>query len=93
VSDRDLDVVVLGATGVTGRRVARYLAERSAGTYLRWAAAVRDPRKLERLLAEDGVSAPETIVADIGDPGSLLALGLVATALALRRCRPSASAS
>jgi len=27
VSERDLDVVVLGATGVTGRRVAAYLAE------------------------------------------------------------------
>jgi short subunit dehydrogenase-like uncharacterized protein len=74
VSDRDLDVVVLGATGVTGRRVAAYLAERSAGTDLRWAAAARDPGKLQRLLAEDGVSAPETIVADVGDPGSLLAL-------------------
>ena len=27
MSERDLDVVVLGATGITGRRVAGYLAE------------------------------------------------------------------
>ncbi len=74
VSDRDLDVVVLGATGVTGRRVAAYLAERSTGTDLRWAAAARNAGKSERVLADIGVTAPETIVADIADPESLLAL-------------------
>jgi short subunit dehydrogenase-like uncharacterized protein len=74
MAERDLDVVVLGATGVTGRRVAAYLAQRAAGTDLRWAPAARDADKLQRLLAEDGVSAPEAIVADIGEPASLLAL-------------------
>jgi uncharacterized protein YbjT (DUF2867 family) len=29
---RDLDLVVFGATGVTGRRVCAYLAERAAAT-------------------------------------------------------------
>jgi short subunit dehydrogenase-like uncharacterized protein len=29
MADRDIDVVVFGATGVTGRRVAAYLAERA----------------------------------------------------------------
>jgi short subunit dehydrogenase-like uncharacterized protein len=71
VTDRDLDVVVLGATGVTGRRVAAYLAERSAEMDLRWAAAARDADKATRVLAEIGVSPPEMIVADIGDPSSL----------------------
>jgi short subunit dehydrogenase-like uncharacterized protein len=74
VSGRDLDVVVLGATGVTGRRVAGYLAERSADASLRWAAGARDAEKAARVLAAEGISAPETIVADIGDPASLLAL-------------------
>jgi short subunit dehydrogenase-like uncharacterized protein len=74
LSDRDLDVVVFGATGVTGRRVAAYLAERSRETNLRWAAAARDARRLERILGEDGVSAPETILADVADPGSLAAM-------------------
>jgi short subunit dehydrogenase-like uncharacterized protein len=71
MSGRDLDVVVFGATGVTGRGVAAHLAARSAETGLRWAPAARDPAKLERVLAEVGVSAPETIAADVGDPGSL----------------------
>jgi short subunit dehydrogenase-like uncharacterized protein len=74
VSERDLDVVVLGATGVTGRRVAAYLAERATGHGVRWAAAARDAGKLERLLDEIGVRAPETITADVADADSLAAL-------------------
>lgn len=74
MSDRDLSVVVFGATGVTGRRVAAYLAERAGETGIRWAAAGRDAAKLERILGEVGVIAPETIVADVADPGSLAAM-------------------
>jgi short subunit dehydrogenase-like uncharacterized protein len=71
VGERDLDVVVFGATGVTGRRVAAYLAQRAPETGARWAAAARDAAKLDRVLAEVGIAAPETIVADVDDPGSL----------------------
>jgi short subunit dehydrogenase-like uncharacterized protein len=74
VSGRDLDVVVFGATGVTGRRVAAYLAERSAETDLRWAAAARDANRVAELLGAMGVRTPETIVADVGDPSSLEAM-------------------
>ena len=74
MSDREFDVVVFGATGVTGRRVARYLAERADEVGRTWAAAGRDAAKVERVLAEEGVSAPEVIVADLGDPGSLAAM-------------------
>ena len=74
MSDRDLDIVVFGATGVTGRRVAGYLAERAAETDLRWAAAARDAEKADRILGESGVSPPETIVADVSDPASLAAM-------------------
>jgi short subunit dehydrogenase-like uncharacterized protein len=74
VSDHDLDVVVFGATGVTGRRVAGYLAERAAETDLSWAAAARDADKVERILGASGVHPPETIVADVSDPGSLAAM-------------------
>src|SRR5271165_1169855 len=74
VSDRDLDVVVFGATGVTGRRVAGYLAERSAETGMRWAAGARDAEKMGRLLGEAGVSPPETIAADVADRDSLATL-------------------
>jgi len=71
VSERDLSVVVFGATGVTGRRVAAYLAERAGEVGASWAVAGRDPAKLERVLAEIGVSAPEVLVADVDDPASL----------------------
>lgn len=74
MSDRDLDVVVFGATGVTGRQVAAYLAERAAETDLRWAAVARDAEKVVRLLGEIGVSPPEAIVADVGDASSLAAM-------------------
>jgi short subunit dehydrogenase-like uncharacterized protein len=74
VSDRDLDVVVFGATGVTGRSVAAYLAERSAEMPLRWAAAARDTSKAARILGEAGVEPTETMVADIGDRNSLAAM-------------------
>lgn len=71
LEERDLDVVVFGATGVTGRNVAAYLGERASETGARWAAAGRDARKLDRVLRGAGVSAPETIVADVDDPASL----------------------
>ena len=67
--ERDLDVVVFGATGVTGRRVAAYLAERAGETGARWAAAARDAAKLARCSARIGVTAPETITADLERPG------------------------
>jgi short subunit dehydrogenase-like uncharacterized protein len=70
--DRDFSVVVFGATGVTGRNVAAYLAERGEQGELGWAAAGRDAEKVTRVLGEVGVSAPEVIVADVSDPASLL---------------------
>ena len=74
MSERDLDVVVFGATGVTGRRVAAYLAERAAESDFRWAAAARDAVKAEAVLAEEGVTAPEVVIADLSDPDSLAAM-------------------
>lgn len=74
MSDRELSVVVFGASGVTGRRVAAYLAERAAEVGAGWAVAGRDPAKLERVLGEIGVVAPETIAADVSDPDSLAAM-------------------
>ena len=82
MTERDLDVVVFGATGVTGRRVAAYLAEQGAAGRRALGGcrrAIRD--KLERVLAEDGVEGAETIVADLGDPDSLAAMAARA-----RRC-------
>jgi short subunit dehydrogenase-like uncharacterized protein len=72
--ERDLSVVVFGVSGIAGRSVAAYLAERAGEVGARWAVAGRDTAKIERVLGELGVSAPETIVADAGDPASLAAM-------------------
>jgi short subunit dehydrogenase-like uncharacterized protein len=74
MAERDLDVVVFGATGVTGRRVAAYLAERASEMELRWAAAARDAGRAAEVLGEIGVSAPEILLADVADPASLAAM-------------------
>ncbi len=74
MADKDLSVVVFGAGGVTGRRVAAYLSERAGEIGACWAVAGRDPVKLERILGEIGIAAPETIVADVADPASLAAM-------------------
>jgi len=72
-SQRELDVVLLGATGFTGGLVARELAGRIAGTRLRWGIAGRDRAALERLAAALPVR-PAVVHADVTDPASLASL-------------------
>ena len=71
MSEREFDLVVFGATGVTGRRAAAYLCERADELGRAWAAAGRDPGKVRRILAEDGHAAPAVIAADVEDGRSL----------------------
>jgi short subunit dehydrogenase-like uncharacterized protein len=77
-TDRDLDVVLLGATGFTGALTAAYLAEH-APSGLRWALAGRNAAKLDaargRLVELDPALADlELIEADSGDRASLDAM-------------------
>jgi len=71
--DRDLDIVLFGATGFTGGLTADYLAAH-APAGLRWAIAGRNADKLEdvrrRLGTEGGVDV-EVIVADAADVAAL----------------------
>jgi short subunit dehydrogenase-like uncharacterized protein len=75
-ANRELDLVVYGASGYTGRLVAEYLArlpEADAG--LHWAIAGRDGERLAQVRQEIG--APLTLpilVADAADPHALAAL-------------------
>ncbi|SDQ04024.1 saccharopine dehydrogenase NADP-binding domain-containing protein [Quadrisphaera sp. DSM 44207] len=71
---RPFDVVVLGASGTTGRRAAAHLAERAPVLGQRWAAAGRDARRVRDVLAADGTSAPVVLAADVQDPASLAEL-------------------
>lgn len=75
---RDLDLVLWGATGYTGRLVARSLADRirREAAPLAWALGGRSREKLEALreeLAADDPAARELplLVGDSLDPGSL----------------------
>lgn len=78
---RPLDVIAWGATGFTGKLVARYLAEqhppRDGG--LRWALAGRSQAKLERLRSEllgtdESAARVPILVGDGNDRGSLDAI-------------------
>ncbi len=74
-SDRELDVVLFGATGFTGRLTAEYLAHH-APEGLRWGLAGRNPAKLEglrdQLARVDGALGDLPLLsADISDEVSL----------------------
>jgi short subunit dehydrogenase-like uncharacterized protein len=74
---RDLDIIVYGATGYTGRLVAEYLLQEygPSGETLRWAMAGRSIDKLAEV--RDLIGAPEEtplVIADASDPASLDAM-------------------
>ncbi|MGD8861880.1 MAG: saccharopine dehydrogenase NADP-binding domain-containing protein [Myxococcales bacterium] len=77
MTERAFDVVVFGATGFTGGLVAQYLAGCEELGRLRWALAGRSRDKLRALAAGLDLPpehAPELLVADVGDEGSLRAM-------------------
>lgn len=63
---KDLDIVVFGATGYTGKLVVEHLARAAAGGGVRWGIAGRDEAKLRALAVDVPV-----IVADAKDEASL----------------------
>lgn len=69
--DAPVDLVVLGATGTTGRQIAAYLA--TADTGLRWAIAGRNADKLSALAASLNVDVPSLVV-DLDDAASVVTL-------------------
>lgn len=70
MTTRELDVLLVGATGFTGRLVAMELARRTAGTRLRWGIAGRDRDALADVAATLP-GAPEIVVLDVSDPVQL----------------------
>ncbi len=68
-TERDHDLVLLGATGFTGQLVAQHLAGRVGD--LRWAIAGRDRQRLEDVAAAvaavAGTAPPAIEVVDVGD--------------------------
>ncbi|PUA82524.1 saccharopine dehydrogenase family protein [Nocardioides currus] len=70
MADRDLDIVLFGATGFTGQLTADYLA-RHAPDGLRWALAGRNQAKLEAVRDKLGLPDLELLRADSTDAASL----------------------
>jgi len=67
-----LDLVLLGATGFTGRQAVRAVLQQRPDA--RWAIAGRNAAKLEALAAQrmpETARAPQILVADTTDPASL----------------------
>ena len=82
-AERDLDVVVYGATGYVGALVAEHLAQRAPkGT--RIALAGRSRERLEQVRASLGPTASDwpLLVADISDPDEIGRLAARTTAVA-----------
>lgn len=54
MTNRSLDIVVLGATGYTGKFVVKYLANLTKEKYwdVTWGISGRSKQKIEKLLAE-----------------------------------------
>lgn len=80
-NDRELDLVLWGATGFTGRLVAEYLLDRyGAGRSLRWAVGGRNQQKLEQLRGEIGAATGvdtaflPILVGDANDPSATAAI-------------------
>ncbi len=69
---RDLDLVLWGATGYTGRLLARSVAE-CAPAGLRWALAGRDRARLQAVAAELDLDV-DLVLADAHEPASLAAM-------------------
>ncbi|MGB2055613.1 MAG: saccharopine dehydrogenase NADP-binding domain-containing protein, partial [Porticoccaceae bacterium] len=73
---RELDIVVYGATGFTGRLVVEYLNNQyGINGDVNWAMAGRNKSKLEQVRDEMGISsAVPLVVADSADLGSITAM-------------------
>jgi short subunit dehydrogenase-like uncharacterized protein len=74
-SDRELDLVLFGATGFTGRLTAEYLARHAPGG-LRWGLAGRNPTRLESVrdhlaAIDDSLGDLALLHADVTDDVSL----------------------
>lgn len=82
MSDRAYDVVLLGATGFTGRLTAEHLARRLTGTTTRWAIAGRNEDELKAVADTLPGDGPAIEVVDVQDLDGLTALAGRTTALA-----------
>ncbi|WP_150306715.1 saccharopine dehydrogenase NADP-binding domain-containing protein [Planctomonas psychrotolerans] len=70
---RAVDVLLLGATGITGRIALAYLTERTRSTGQSFAVGARNRDRVTRLCREAGLPVPDVVEVDVSDPASLAA--------------------
>lgn len=63
MSVNSFDIILIGATGFTGRRAAKYLQQHAPDS-LRWGIAARNPDKLSRIAKETGLPDERCFVVD-----------------------------
>jgi len=64
-TSKKYDIVLMGATGFTGKLVAKYLSEQAQAEGFSWAIAGRSESKLRELQKSLDASIPEIMVADV----------------------------
>lgn len=74
MDERDIDILLYGASGFVGKQVARYLAERARDNGLRIAIAGRDRAKLVSVRAAAGEGIAQMLVADAYDAAAIDAI-------------------
>jgi short subunit dehydrogenase-like uncharacterized protein len=67
MSLRSFDIILVGATGFTGRRAVKYFSDHAPDS-LNWGIAARDPEKLSRIASENGVSSERCFRVDTTNP-------------------------
>jgi short subunit dehydrogenase-like uncharacterized protein len=72
-ADSEYDVLLLGATGITGRIALAYLTERTRATGQSFAVGTRDRERVERLCRDARIQVPALFDVDALDPASLAA--------------------
>lgn len=72
-AQRELDIIVYGATGYTGRLVCEYLNKQyGVNGEVKWAMAGRSQNKIDSVREEMGIPADvPTVVADANEPASI----------------------
>lgn len=70
-TQRDFDLVLLGATGFTGRLVAEHLVQAAPRDGVRWAVAARNADKLSRVMADVGAADVPQRIIDVEDADSV----------------------
>lgn len=67
MSSKSFDIILVGATGFTGRRAVKYFIDHAPET-LKWGIAARNPQKLKNIAQEQGIEPDRCFKVDTTNP-------------------------